>query len=137
MPRRATRIPATRPSLPQASEETRLFSDYLLSELLAWPQVSSRLMFGLNAVYRGKEIFGALPRTRALETSCSVSFKLHAKSPRTLKLLESDQRVVTSELKMANWFSFEVRSDRDLSDAIEWFARAYRQAANPSPRKRK
>ena len=128
MTKRATKLPSKRPALPRVSEEVRVISEFLLNELLSWPQVTAKPMFGLRAVYHGPAIFGALPVTRALDTSCSVSFKLQEKTPATLKLLEADDRIVTSELKMANWMSFEIRSDRDIPDAIEWFARAYEQA---------
>jgi len=46
----------------------RQWSDLLLREILGWPNVSSRPMFGMTAVYRGKAIFGVLPRTRAMAT---------------------------------------------------------------------
>jgi hypothetical protein len=119
--------------MPRASDEVRVISEFLLTELLGWPRVTAKPMFGLRAVYRGPAIFAALPATRALNTSCSVSFKLPAKTPAILKLLEADDRIVTSELKMANWLSFEIRSDRDIHDAIEWFARAYEQAGKGNP----
>jgi hypothetical protein len=123
--------------MPRATDEVRVISEFLLTELLGWPQVTAKPMFGLRAVYRGKAIFAALPATRALNTSCSVSFKLPTKTPATLKLLEGDDCIVTSELKMANWFSFEVRSDRDIPDAIGWFARAYEQAGKARSAKSK
>ena len=94
------------PPLPRVSEEVRVFSDFLLNELLSWPGVTAKPMFGLRGVYRGSVIFAALPSTRALNTSCSVSFKLTTKTPAILKALETDDRIVTSQLKMANWFSF-------------------------------
>jgi len=34
----------------------RQWSDLLLREILGWPNVSSRPMFGMTAVYRGKAI---------------------------------------------------------------------------------
>ena len=137
MTKRAAKLPRKLPALPVATEEVRVFSEYLFTELLSWPAVTAKPMFGLRAVYRGKAIFAALPATRALNTSCSVSFKLPTKTPTTLKLLEADDRIVTSDLKTHNWMSFEIRSDRDIPDAIEWFARAYEQAGKAASAKTK
>jgi hypothetical protein len=47
----------------------RQWSDLLLREIVGWPDVSSRLMFGMTAVYRGNAIFGVPPRTCAMEDS--------------------------------------------------------------------
>jgi hypothetical protein len=135
--KRATKFPSKRPPFPRVSEEVRVFSEFLLNELLSWPNVTAKPMFGLRGVYRGRSIFAALPATRALNTSCSVSFKLPAKTPAIVKVVEADDRIVTSELKTHNWFSFEIRSDRDIPDAIEWFARAYEQAGKATSAKTK
>jgi hypothetical protein len=62
---------------------------YLLSrEILRWPDVSSRPMFGMMGVYRGYAIFGVLPRTCAMDTPYSVSFKIQSRNPRLKKRLE-------------------------------------------------
>jgi hypothetical protein len=121
--------------MPRVSEEVRVFSEFLLMELLSWPDVTAKPMFGLRGVYRGKTIFAALPSTRALNTSCSVSFKLQVKSPAILKALEADDRIVPSNLRTHSWLSFEVRSDRDIPDAIQWFAQAYEQAGKAASAK--
>src|SRR3954462_10996880 len=107
--------------MPRVSDEVRVFSEFLLNELLSWPGVSSKHMFGLKGVYRDKVIFAALPSTRALNTSCSVSFKLPTKTPAILKAIEPDDRRLTSDLRTHIWLSFEIRTDRDIPDAIEWF----------------
>jgi hypothetical protein len=137
MTKRATKLPSKRPPFPRVSEEARVFSEFLLNELLSWPNVTAKPMFGLRGVYRGKAIFAALPATRALNTARSVSFKLPTKTPATLKAIEADDRIVTSGLRTHNWISFEIRSDRDIPDAIEWFARAYEMAGKAVSAKRK
>jgi hypothetical protein len=88
------------PKLPRIPEEMRQWSDLHLHEVLGWPDVSSRPMFGMTAVYRGNTIFGVLPRTRALPSTHD-----------------------------AKWISFELQSGDDLPDAIGWFEQAYRLAA--------
>jgi len=85
-------------------------------------------MFGMVALYRGPAIFAALPRTRAMETAWSVSFKLPRVSRTMKQALIQDSRVVGAEERMGKWMSFEVRSPRDVTDALAWFGRAYRQA---------
>src|SRR3954462_8254528 len=98
MTKRHTKLASKRPPMPRVSDEVRVFSEFLLNELLSWPNVTAKPMFGLRGLYRGPSIFAALPSTRALNTSCSVSFKLPLKTPATLKLLEGDDRIVTSDL---------------------------------------
>ena len=69
MKRRTNTQRRLRPKLPKIPEEMRQWSDLLLREILGWPDVSSRPMFGMTAVYRGNVIFGVLPRTRAIRRS--------------------------------------------------------------------
>jgi hypothetical protein len=109
----------------------RQWSDLLLREILRWPGVSSRPMFGMTAVYRDKAIFGALPRTRAMNTPYSVSFKIPRRNPGLKKRLEADPRILPST-RDAKWISFELQSGDDLPDAIRWFAQAYRLTTNAS-----
>ena len=40
---------------PPVSEETRRWSALLESELLSWPGVIAKRMFGFRALYRGKK----------------------------------------------------------------------------------
>ena len=117
-----------RPKMPRIPEEMRQWSDLLLREILGWPGVSSRPMFGMTAVYRGNAIFGVLPRTRAMDTPYSVSFKILLRNPSLKKRLEADLRILPST-RDAKWISFELQSGEDLPDAIHWFARAYRLTA--------
>ena len=95
---------------------------------MSWPEVTAKPMFGMVALYRGSAIFAALPRTRAMGTACSVSFKLPPLTPKLQEQLTRDCRVVGAEERMEKWISFEVSSPTDVTDALEWFGRAYRQA---------
>ena len=128
MKRRTNTERRPRPKLPRIPEEMRQWSDLLLREILGWPNVSSRPMFGMTAVYRGKAIFGVLPRTRAMDTPYSVSFKILLRNPSLQKRLEADLRILPST-RDAKWISFELQSGEDLPDAIRWFAQAYRLTA--------
>lgn len=128
MKRRTNTERRPRPKLPRIPEEMRQWSDLLLREILAWRNVSSRPMFGMTAVYRGNAIFGVLPRTRAMDTPYSVSFKILLRNPSLKKRLEADLRILPST-RDAKWISFELQSGEDLPDAICWFAQAYRLTA--------
>jgi len=128
MKRRTNTEKRPRPKLPRIQEEMRQWSDLLLGEILGWQNVSSRPMFGMTAVYRGKAIFGVLPRTRAMNTPYSVSLKILSRNPGLKKQLEADSRILPSNSDK-KWISFELRSGDDLPDAIRWFTRAYRLTA--------
>lgn len=64
-----------RPKLQPVSEEVRHACVLLAEELKSWPDVSTRLMFGFRAVYRGKEIFAMLPDKRSLEVPNAIAYK--------------------------------------------------------------
>jgi hypothetical protein len=128
MKRRTNTERRPRPKLPRIPEEMRQWSDLLLREILSWPDVGWRPMFGMTAVDRGNAIFGVLPRTRAMDTPYSVSFKILRRNPGLQKQLEADPRILPST-RDAKWISFELQSGDDLPDAIRWFARAYRLTA--------
>lgn len=129
MSKHAAKTASVRRPLPKVSEEMQQLSEFLKQELLTWPDVSTRPMFGMIALYRGEEIFAALPRTRAMETERSVSFKLHRQTKEIAEALERDSRIVQQEGTMATWISLELESERDIPDALQWFGRAYEQAA--------
>ncbi len=100
------------------------------AELLTWPSVTSRLMFGMTVFYRKGAIFAALPRTRCFETPNSIAFKLYDKSSRIRKMLESDARIANTLRPDARWITFELASDKDLAGALKWFDVAYRACSS-------
>ncbi len=103
----------------------KAWSSALAAEIAEWPQVSARSFFGFNALYRGEQMFAALPRTRAMHTPNSLVFQLvHAAAP-LQKRLQSDPRIGSMAMKKARWYTFELDSDADLHDALEWIGRSY------------
>ena len=106
----------------------KAWSAALEAELIEWPRVSGRAMFGFNAIYRGKCIFAVLPRTRGVGSSNSLAFKLEGAGPRVLARLIKDPRVKSTMMQARRWFAFELSSDRDLKDALDWLGRAYEAA---------
>src|SRR5262249_49911681 len=117
-----------RPKLPKISEEMKAWSAALGAEVAWWPGISTRGMFGFTALYRSDQIFAVLPRTRGMGTPNSIAFKLESPSARTRKLLGTDSRVGETQMQAARWFTFELNSDQDLHDGLEWIGRAYEAA---------
>jgi hypothetical protein len=126
-----------RPPLLRVPEEMKEWSALLASEIQRWPEVNSRPMFGMQAFYRKRRIFAAVPKTRALNSPTSVIFKLHGQLPtkgaqpwdrqRQFHDLE-DSRLRELEMSSAGWLSFELNSAEDLRDALYWFEQAYNKA---------
>lgn len=120
--------PGGRPKLLRVSEEMKRLTALLEAEILAWPNVTSRPMFGLNGIYRGANIFAALPRTRAMDVPDSIAFRLLKRSRPVMDKLDKDKRIVASTPE-AKWISFVMESESDIHAALDWLALAYRQAA--------
>jgi hypothetical protein len=106
----------------------KAWSAALRAELSAWPDVNSRPMFGLTALYRKKRIFAVLPQTRGMESPNSVAFRLANPSPRMLARVRKEPRILKPITETQRWFSFEFSSDLDLRDALGWLTRAYEAA---------
>jgi hypothetical protein len=83
-------------------------------ELLAWPSVKARPMFGLRAFFRGSTVFAMLPEKRAFESATSIAFKL----PRGGEKGEREK-----------WRRFELKNANDLDAALVRLEKAYRKAA--------
>src|SRR5437016_11851754 len=67
---------AARPKLVRVSEEMRQLCALIERELLQWPNVTVRPMFGMRAFYRRAAIFAALPDKRAMRSPRAISYKL-------------------------------------------------------------
>ncbi len=117
-----------RSKLPPVSEEMKAWSVALAAEIESWPAVTARPMFGLTALYRRQRIFAVLPRTRGMESPNSLAFKLPDPSPRMLARLQNEQRIRSTVMHKSRWFTFELSSDRDMRDALDWLGRAYETA---------
>jgi hypothetical protein len=95
----------------------------LATELATWHKISTRPMFGLTAVYRGGQIFAALPRTRGMNTANSFGFKLDTPASRVRTRIQRDARISSSQMAKARWFTFEITSDADLRAALDCSAK--------------
>ncbi len=110
---------AKRPRLPKTDAEIERWYTLLVEEVSAWPQVTSRPMFGMLAFYRGKNIFAAVPRTRAAETPFSLLVKLPG---------VRHERLRNASGPGAGWVTFEMNSSGVTSEALRWLERAYKKA---------
>jgi hypothetical protein len=119
---------AARPKLVPVSEEMKIWAAALGTEMAAWPNVSTRPMFGFTAFYRGKGIFAILPRTRGMGSSSALAFKMENAGPRVKARLSKDARISTTVMQATRWFVFEVSSESDLRGALLWLSRAYEGA---------
>ncbi len=119
---------SSRPKLPAVSEEMKAWSAALATELGGWPQISLRSFFGFTALYRKDKIFAALPRTRGWGTANSLAFKLECATPGRRSRIERDPRIGFTLMGKTRWFTFELSSDADLHDALDWLGRAYEAA---------
>jgi hypothetical protein len=98
----------------------------LESELKSWPGVVPRRLFSFRSFYRGKTIFAALPQVRAFHSPTSIIFKFNPLPPNLLDRARADSRFISRpQLPGKGWFSFELRSEGDLRDALFWLNHAY------------
>jgi hypothetical protein len=125
---RKTPVRFSRPRQQQVSEEMKAWAAALAGELTTWPRVRSRVFFGFTALYRKDKIFALLPRTRALEPSNSVAFKLDSTGPRSVARTRRDSRIGHANMQKARWFTFALSAEADLRDGLEWLLRAYEAA---------
>lgn len=88
----------------------RRMSALLAQELLQWPDVSARPMFGLHAFYRGAVIFAMLPGTRAFERPNAIGYK------------------PASGVKGEKWRLFELQDEGDIGKALAHVQKAYATA---------
>ncbi len=115
------RIMRDRPKMPPVSEEMKQWSAMLKTEVSGWPQISTKPMFGMLGLYRGKKIFGGLPVTRGFDTPNSVIFRLDPMPQDLRQRALKDSRITSGK----RWCSFEVGSTSDLRDALWWLNQAY------------
>ena len=113
---------------PAISEEMKAWATALASETAEWPQTTQRSFFGFTALYRGKKMYAALPRSRNLESANTIAFKIEVSSSAIRRRLESDPRVAAMHEGNARWYNFLLSSNADLHDALDWLGHAYTAA---------
>jgi len=109
----------------------RAWSAALAAEFRDLPQVTQKSFFGFTALYRGKTMFGLLPRTTSVFTPNAVAFRFDSLSRALKALLEKDSRISPFDKEKTRWFAFELSSDSDLHDALDYLGRAFDAAGRP------
>lgn len=109
---------AERPKLFKIDAEMQRWCALLEQELLAWPDVTAKPMFGMRGFYHGKIIFAAIPRTKAAGSARSVLIKLPGVSDESLKRGSGPDGA---------WAAFELTSLNDVTEVLIWLERAYQR----------
>ncbi len=118
-----------RPKLLKISEEMHRWSVLLGSEVVTWPDVKTKPMFGFTGYYRGKRMFAGLPKTKAMHSPNSIIFKFRRTTNALMTALHRDSRISVSRRGGEGWQCFDLSADSDLRDALGWLDRAYRAAS--------
>ena len=86
-------------------------------------------MFGMTAIYRGKAIFGLLPKTRSLYSADSVWMKFGKLTPSIQKKLQDEPRILPPRHpKGARWYTIRDVTPSEYGFTIEWLAIAHAAA---------
>ena len=107
---------AERPKLFKIDDEMQRWCELLRQEVLEWPDVSTKPLFGMIGFYHGESIFAAIPRTRAAVSARSLLIKLSG---------VSDKRLTPVSVSGSGWVGFELESASDINEALLWLERAY------------
>ena len=126
---------STREKFLPVSDQMKAWSSALAAEFQDWPQVTQKSFFGFTALYRGKRMFGLLPRTKSVFTPNAVAFRFNSLSRAVKSLLEKDSRVSAFDKHKTSWFIFELSSDSDLHDALDYLGHAFDAARSPKKTK--
>ena len=118
------------PRFHKLSLEMQRWALMLTEELEQWPGVSKKPMFGFTSFYRGKTIFDAVPKTKALGSPNSVIFKL-PKESKWRDEAAKDARIQSESMETHKWLQFEIGKESDLRDALVWFERAFQSVKPP------
>jgi hypothetical protein len=101
----------------------RRLSALLSEELLRWPDVNEKPMFGMRAFYRKQTVFALLPAARTMDRPNSIAYKL------------ADKDQATREGK--KWRLFDIEDEAGLKEALQVLDEAYCKARNGPSRKKK
>jgi hypothetical protein len=117
-----------RSGLIKVSDDMVVWSGLLAAEVAGWPGVTTKPMFGMTALYRGREIFAALPKTRGMGSANAVAFKVVGAPAKVMTQMKRDARIQETAMGSVKWFVFEMESEEDLRGALEWLGVAYEAA---------
>lgn len=111
--------------LTHVSEAMKQWCALMESELLSWPQVTAKPMFGMVGFYRKGKIFAAIPRNRTVGNTDAVLVKLQGASERLTEKALSHPKAITTAMPKAGWISMAMDSIDDVREMLRWFSHAY------------
>lgn len=98
------------------------------SELLSWPGVEARPMFGMLGFYRKGKIFAAVPHGRNPGNTDSVLVKLYGASEKLANQALNSPKAITTAMPKAGWICMAMDSVDDVREMLRWFSEAYELA---------
>ena len=121
---------AAMPKFFRVDEEMKHRASLLEKEIVGWPEVRTKPMFGMVSFFRKKAIFAAVPRTRTLRSAESIILKFDPPTMALCEKIETEPRISRDAPGPgAGWHAFELASDADIKDALWWLNQAYELAA--------
>jgi hypothetical protein len=119
----------TMPNFFVVDEEMKHRASLLASEVVTWPAVTIKPMFGMASFFRKKSIFAAVPRTRTLRSANSIILKFNPVPASLVQKIKAEPRIADrAPGPGAGWHAFELASNEDLKDALWWLNQAYENA---------
>lgn len=119
--------------LSHVSEAMRQWCAMMESELLSWPQVTAKPMFGMVGFCRKDRMFAAIPRNRTVGNTDAVLVKLLGASERVIEKALGDRRTITSAFPKAGWVCMAMDSIDDVRTMLDWFSQAYQLVGKKAP----
>ena len=122
--------------LSHVSEAMRQWCALMEAELLSWPQVTAKPMFGMLGFYRNGNIFAAVPKDRTVGNTDAVLVKLQGASEKVAAEALGSPKAITTAMPKAGWICMAMDSIDDVRVMLDWFSRAYELAGKSAVRVR-
>ncbi len=123
--------------LSHVSEAMKQWCAMMEAELLSWPQVTTKPMFGMLGFYRKGSIFAAIPKDRTVGNTDAVLVKLKGASEKVAAAALANPRAITTAMPKAGWICMAMDSIDDVREMLDWFSRAYELAGKGAGLKKK
>lgn len=123
----------TAAKLTHVSEAMKQWCALMETELLSWPNVEARPMFGMLGFYRKGKIFAAVPHGRNPGNTDSVLVKLYGAPEKLVAKALADPRAITTAFPKAGWICMAMDSVDDVREMLRWFSEAYELVGKNPP----
>ena len=115
----------------------------LRAELLGWPGVTVRPMFGVMAFYRGKNILGCYVNRDLAQKKAAYMNRPGEPALVWIRLRRDDVAracrrpgIRTSRTGMSQWIELSLASRAALAEAVRWLGHAYQHPPRGSAKKK-